>query len=178
MVYKNEFPRIFLGIFLIASVGFLTACGKFGNKESDNSETITELQEQLNELQQSDNDNQTTNQIIELQQQITALQQNGINSQDPQITAQISALKDQLLVLQNKQTQIAELQKQVDELSKKTVDGSVILSCFCYRYDEYYQQTIETSGTTKAEALQDAKETCKKVQKKETAYVSGCRVKE
>ena len=176
-MYKNYFYRIFLiGI----SMSLLVACDRKKSNNSDQS-TIAELEEQLNKLQETTNNEQATTQISELQQQITALQQQqGV--EDPQITTQITtqinALKSQIAVLQAKNAQISELQKQINELSKKTIDGSVILACSCFRPLRSYRRDIESSGTNKADALQNASDICKRIQaNQEDAYVTDCTVK-
>lgn len=162
-------------------MSLLAACDRKKSNNSDKS-TIAELQEQLDKLQETNNNEQATTQISELQQQITALQQQQGVDQNPQITTQINALKSQITVLQAKNAQISELQKQINELSKKTIDGSVILACNCYRYTNTpsYFVNIEGSGATKADALQDAREICQRVQGGDEypgVHVTDCTVK-
>lgn len=179
-MYKNYFFRIFIGIFLVVSVSFFSACKRKSDGEGDNSNTMVELQKQLDELQQSGNSEQATDLIRKLQQQITALQQEQGTTQDPQI----NALKSQVEALERKNIEIAELQRQIDELSKKTFDGSSIMSCLCRRYTKgssVYDRIIEGSGANRAAALQNVKETCENLHKpihNASPYVTDCTIKE
>ena len=166
-MYKVYFFRSLLSVFFVVSVSLFTACnsGKQSDGGDDNNVIIAKLQEQLEALQQrSGVDQQTLAQISELQKTILELQQNSGNTQvaqDPQTTALI-----------------ADLQRKINELSEKTLDGSAIVSCTCLRPPDVYARILEGSGANKAEAVQNAIETCKSLQDHDGAYVKNCTVKE
>ena len=154
---------------------FLAGCTE---KKKDNSDKIAELQEQIAELSQ-DGNNQAA--LEELQRQLAELSQNDNNQ------AALEELQRQLAELSqngNNQAALEELQRQVAELSQRTIDESVIVSCTCVYYVAggagIRNLLLEGAGVNKAEAVIDARKSCKTIgleSERDSNYINYCQVK-